>query len=64
MSGLCGNNCGTVENSFWDNETSGLLLSGCGTANNTAGMTDMSNYVGWDFSGIWKRINGINDGQR
>ena len=49
----------TVENSFWDVETSGLGASGDdnfgATGRTTAEMKQESNFTGWDFSpnGVW-----------
>jgi len=54
VGGLCGDNLGTVENSFWDIETSGQATSGCGDPKTTAELKDDATVVGWDFS-IWDK---------
>ncbi len=52
--GLVGyNNNGTVTNSFWNIETSGLESSSGGTGKTTAQMMQQSTYSGWNFSGTW-----------
>jgi VCBS repeat-containing protein len=53
--GLIGVNSGTVTNSFWDDETSGLIISAGGTGKNTIDMMLKPTFtsVGWDFTNIW-----------
>ena len=47
---------GTLTDSFWDIETSGLLVSAGGTGRTTAVMKTQANYTaaGWDFAVIWR----------
>jgi hypothetical protein len=62
IGGLCGfNNSGTITNSFWDTETSGLNWSAGGTGKTTAEMKDINTFLsaGWDFAG--ESGNGLND---
>jgi len=60
VGGLVGSNRGTVENSFWDIETSGIDISDGGTGKTTAEMKDVATYTDltnagleepWDFFG-------------
>jgi hypothetical protein len=53
--GLVGVGSGTVNNSFWDINTSGLLTSAGGTGLTTEQMKTYSYYAnaGWDFNGVW-----------
>lgn len=48
---------GTVINSFWDTQSSGMLTSGGGTGLTTAQMQDFgtfaTTYAGWDFTNVW-----------
>ncbi|MGB2809844.1 MAG: GLUG motif-containing protein [Sedimentisphaerales bacterium] len=59
--GLIGHGSGTVSNSFWDVNTSGLDYSDGGVGKTTAEMQTMSTFTdaGWDFVG--ETINGPND---
>jgi len=59
--GLVGvNNGGTVEDSFWDTETSGMTVSDGGTGLPTAQMQTLSTFtaVGWDFDTVWYMLAG------
>ena len=60
VGGLVGNNTGTVENSFWDIETSGIEESDGGTGKTTEEMKDIETFTNtttegldepWDFLG-------------
>ncbi|GAP69009.1 the GLUG motif [Bacteroidales bacterium 6E] len=53
---------GSVVNSFWDVETSGVNVSAGGTAKTTAEMKTQSTFTGWDFMTIWGINAGNNDG--
>jgi hypothetical protein len=55
------NDAGTVNNSFWDTETSGESSSGGGTGKTTSEMKTKSTFTGagWDFVG--ESTNGNND---
>jgi hypothetical protein len=56
---------GTINNSFWDTETSGQSSSASGTGKTTAQMKTQSTFTdaGWDFTTpIWKIDGSINDG--
>lgn len=59
--GLVGVNSGTVDNSFWDLNSSGQASSAGGTGKTTAEMQTRSTFTdaGWDFVG--EVINGTND---
>ncbi|MCW3491516.1 MBG domain-containing protein [Dethiobacter alkaliphilus] len=65
VGGLAGNDhaymTGTVSNSFWDRETSGMTSSAGGTSRTTAQMHTYENYAnaGWDFLG--ENTNGVDD---
>jgi hypothetical protein len=43
----------TVNNSYWDIETSNQPSSAAGTGNTTAQMKDQTNFLNWDFNNIW-----------
>jgi hypothetical protein len=54
--GLCGyNTSGTISNSFWDTETSGLTTSNGGTGKTTLEMQMEATFTnaGWNFQDIW-----------
>lgn len=55
LGGLVAINGGTVINSFWDTETSGLLVSNGGTGRTTAEMKTPATFIdaGWSFGVIW-----------
>jgi len=64
VGGLIGDNdSGTVDDSFWDKDTSGLITSDGGEGKTTLQMQDIdtftTNGVDWDFTNTWR----INDGQ-
>ncbi len=51
---------GTVENSYWDTEVSGLLVSpGGGEGKTTAEMKQQATFEGWDFAGLWQIEEGV-----
>jgi hypothetical protein len=52
---LVGNNNSSVNNSFWDTETSGQATSAGGTGKTTAEMQTESTFTdaGWDFTTVW-----------
>ncbi|MGM0462911.1 MAG: MBG domain-containing protein [Fibrobacterota bacterium] len=54
----------TVENSFWDTETSGQDSSAEGTGKTTAELTDSETFTdaAWDFDSTWKIDENMNDG--
>ena len=64
--GLVGNNSGSVNNSYWDKETTGRLSSAgsdISFGKTTAEMTTLSTFVDWDFtSPVWAISSGTNDG--
>jgi hypothetical protein len=55
IGGLVGNNNSSVNNSFWDTETSGQATSAGGTGKTTAEMQTESTFTdaGWDFTTVW-----------
>ena len=55
VGGLVGYNTGTVNNSFWDTQTSGQSSSDGGTGKTTAEMKT-ENFSGWDWTDTWERI--------
>lgn len=59
VGGLVGSNEGTVNNSFWDIETSGQSSSDGGTGKITVEMKTKSTFTGWDFDTIWNICEGI-----
>lgn len=57
LGGLVGyNNGGSVNNSYWDEDTSGLSYSGGGAGKDTKKMKRKCTFAGWNFTDIW-RIN-------
>ena len=50
---------GTVTNSFWDTQTSGLATSAGGAGRTTPQMKTQGNYTNWDFAAIWSIIEGV-----
>lgn len=60
IGGLIGSSTGTIQisDSYWDIETSGVIISAGGTGKNTAAMKSFSNYIDWDFINIWVILDG------
>jgi len=60
LGGLVGKSNGTVCNSYWDVESSGMETSADGEGKTTEEMKSLGTYIdsGWNFDFIWK----INDG--
>jgi len=53
VGGLVGRNSGDINQSFWDVETSGQVISDGGTGKTTGEMQNIQTYqnAGWDFVG-------------
>ena len=49
---------GTVENCFWDMETSGTETSDGGTGKTTGEMKQQTTYMDWDFYTMWDIVEG------
>lgn len=67
VGGLVGNlgsggNGGTVEDSYWDIQTSNTSYSAGGNGLTTAQMMEQNNFIGFDFTNIWSIDPDINDG--
>lgn len=68
LGGLIATDVGSVVNSFWDMETSGLTTSAGGEGKSTADMLDVATYTtdlasaAWDFDMIWRIDPLFNDG--
>ncbi len=64
IGGLVGLNTGggSVVNSYWDTENSGVPNSDGGTGKTTSEMKTQSTYIGWDFASIWDTNSSINNG--
>ena len=61
--GLVGRNEGsTINNSYWDHETSGQASSAGGTGKTSAEMKQKSTFADWDFENVWNITAGINYG--
>jgi PKD repeat protein len=60
--GLIGFGSGTVTESYWDIDTSGLTISVGGEGKTTSEMMLQSTYNNWDFTTTWFMENGINNG--
>ncbi|MFY0683165.1 MAG: hypothetical protein JXR20_01335, partial [Balneola sp.] len=57
--GLVGKNSGSVTNSYWNTETSGMATSAGGTGLTTAEMIDSANFTGFNFNDVWEIDNGF-----
>lgn len=57
--GLTAVNDGTIFNSYWDKDASGVDTSKGGTGVSTASMKDQANFGGWDFTTIWGIDQGL-----
>ena len=58
--GLIGsNNSGTITNSYWNIETSGIVVSAGGTGLNTAQMKLQSSFEDWDFDESWDIVDNV-----
>ncbi len=53
---------GSVQNAYWDTQTSGTTSSAGGSGYTTAQMKIQSNFINWDFVSVWGIDAGINDG--
>ena len=55
VGGLVGRNAGTVQNCFWDIDTSGQNASAGGLGKTTAQMKTCSTFIeaGWDLTNVW-----------
>ena len=53
VGGLVGENGGTVNDSFWDTESSGQATSAGGTGKTTVQMKQQATFSGWNFSDPW-----------
>jgi hypothetical protein len=62
LGGFSGPGGGTVTNSYWDTQTSGLDNSSGGTGLTTSQLKTQSNLNGWDFDNTWVMYSGLNDG--
>ena len=52
-------NPGTVTNSYWDTQASGISSSfGGGTPETTSAMMNQSTFSGWNFSSVWNMASG------
>lgn len=49
VGGLVGSTIGTIDNSYWNTETSGQPTSAGGTGKTTTEMKDILTYLGWDI---------------
>ncbi|WP_366162629.1 hypothetical protein ABXS71_06160 [Bacillus infantis] len=58
--GLIGENAAsaTITNSYWDQDSSGLLVSDGGIGKTTSEMKQRETFVGWDFTSVWGIENG------
>jgi len=61
IGGLVGNNYGTVTDSFWDIESSGMDESDGGTGKTTAEMKDVATYTDTDMEGLEKPWDFLGD---
>jgi hypothetical protein len=64
VGGLAGLSSGSVNNSFWDTQTSGQSTSPAGTGKTTSEMTTYSTFsdAGWDFLNTWGMHSAVNIG--
>ncbi len=54
--GLVGANAGTVNNSFWDTQTSTRSSSAAGTGRTSAQMRNQSTFTGYNFTDTWNMV--------
>jgi len=60
--GFCGKqDAGTIDNCFWDTETSGMSTSNGGTGKTTAEMKDPRTFTAWDMT-TWVVLSYLNNG--
>lgn len=59
---MIGYQSGSITNSFWDQENSGLTTSNGGTGKSPADMKTQSTYTNWDFTNTWEILSTMNDG--
>ncbi|MDD3715632.1 MAG: FlgD immunoglobulin-like domain containing protein [Candidatus Marinimicrobia bacterium] len=52
----------SVENSFWDTQTTGYAVSAGGQGKTSAEMKITGTYINWDFSDIWGMSASFNEG--
>jgi prepilin-type N-terminal cleavage/methylation domain-containing protein len=58
--GLVGYNySGTITNSYWDTQTSGITTSAGGTGKTTVQMKQYTTFSGWNFTNIWAIEEGV-----
>lgn len=64
IGGFCENNADTINNCFWDTQTSGTAVSDGGTGKITAQMKAEATFTdaGWNFVSVWAIDSGVNDG--
>lgn len=62
VGGFVGDIEGTVNNSYYDQETSGHSDTGKGIPTSTSAMKTQSTYSEWDFSTIWNINGAVNGG--
>lgn len=55
--GLTATGAGTVNDSFWDTQTSGTTASQSGTGKTTSEMQSISTFSGWSISDMWSVSN-------
>jgi hypothetical protein len=53
---------GSVQDCYWDTQTSGTSSSAGGTGKTTAEMKTQNTFVNWDFTNVWSINSGVNDG--
>jgi hypothetical protein len=53
VGGLIGSLKGSVDNSYYDKETSGLSVSAGGTPKTTEEMMQQATFENWDFTNVW-----------
>lgn len=62
IAGFCRQNDDTVNDCFWDLQTSGTALGAVGTGKTTAQMKQEATFIGWDFVTTWAIDAAENDG--
>ena len=59
LGGLAGFSTGTVSESYWDTDTSGILVSAGGFGLSTIQMRQQFRFDPWDFDEVWDMIEGL-----
>ena len=57
VGGVVGQNSGTIQNTYWNTEESGIGSSAGGTPLTSAELSTLSSFTNWDFTDTWNIFN-------